>query len=70
MIQNLLPVLRELGLVTIFSDVYFGTAGKLFDPVTGKITDPAYTRRVKKFLDEIVWMARALRYARENIAAP
>ena len=70
MIQSLLPVLRELGLVTIFSDVYFGTAGKLFDPVTGKITDPAYTRRVEKFLDELVWMARALRYARENIPAP
>jgi len=32
MIQSLLPVLRELGLVTIFSDVYFGSAGKLFDP--------------------------------------
>src|SRR5262249_41547375 len=26
MIQNLLPVLRELGLVTIFWDVYFGNA--------------------------------------------
>src|SRR5213595_2814086 len=69
MIQNLLPVLRELGLVTIFSDVYFGTAGKLFDPATGKITDPAYTRRVEKFLDELVWMARALRHARENLPA-
>ena len=67
MIQSLVPVLRELGLVTIFWDVYFGTAGKLFDPSTGKITDPAYIGRVKKFLDELVWMARALRYARENI---
>ena len=66
----MLPVLRELGLVTIFWDVYFGTAGKLFDPATGKITDLAYIRRVKKFLDELVWMARALRYARENIPAP
>jgi hypothetical protein len=36
MIQSLLPVLRELGLVTIFWDVYFGNAGKLFDPGTGK----------------------------------
>ena len=44
MIQSLLPVLRELGLVTIFWDVYFGTAGKLFDPATGNITDPAYSR--------------------------
>jgi len=70
MIQSLLPVLRELGLVTIFWDVYFGNAGKLFDPVTGKITDPAYTRRVEKFLNELVWMARALRHARENIPAP
>jgi NAD(P)H-dependent FMN reductase len=70
MIQSLIPVLRELGLVAIFWDVYFGNAGKLFDPVTGKITDPAYTHRVKKFLDELVWMSRALRYARENIPAP
>ena len=69
MIESLLPVLRELGLVAIFWDVYFGTAGKLFDPATGKITDPAYGRRVAKFLDELVWMARALRYARENIPA-
>jgi NAD(P)H-dependent FMN reductase len=69
MIQSLLPVLRELGMVTIFSDVYFGNAGTLFDPATGRITDPAYSRRVKKFVDELVWMARALRFARENIPA-
>jgi NAD(P)H-dependent FMN reductase len=69
MIQSLLPVLRELGLVTIFSDVYFGNARMLFDPASGKITDLAYTRRVEKFLNELVWMERALRYARENLPA-
>ena len=69
MIQSLLPVLRVLGLVAIFSDVYFGTAGKLFDPVTGKITDPAYVGRVEKFLNELVWMARALRFGRETLAS-
>lgn len=69
MIQSLLPVLRELGLVTIFWDVYFGNAGKLFDPATGKIADPSYAGRLDKFLNEIVWMARALRFARENLAA-
>jgi NAD(P)H-dependent FMN reductase len=69
MIQSLLPVLRELGLVTIFWDVYFGTASKLFDPASGKMTDPAYSGRVKKFVDELIWMARALRFARENIPA-
>lgn len=67
MIQSLLPVLRELGLVTIFSDVYFGSAGKLFDATTGKITDSAYAGRLDKFLNELIWMARALRFARENI---
>ena len=67
MIQSLLRVLRELGLVTIFWDVYFGTAGKLFDPATSQITDPAYVGRLKKFLNELVWMARVLRFGRENL---
>jgi NAD(P)H-dependent FMN reductase len=70
MIQSLVPVLRELGLVTIFWDVYFSRAEKLFDAATGKITNPAYTGRVKRFLDELVWMSRALRHARENIPPP
>jgi NAD(P)H-dependent FMN reductase len=67
MIQNFLPVLRALGMVTIFWDVYFGNAGKLFDTATGTITDPAYTGRLDKFLNELVWMARALRFGRENL---
>ena len=67
MIQSLLPVLRELGLVAIFEDVHFGGVGKLFEPATGEITDPAYSRRVGKLVDELVWMARALRFARENL---
>src|SRR6266702_3638069 len=46
MIQSLVPVLRELGLVTIFWDVYFGGAGKLFDPTTGAFADPAYAGRL------------------------
>jgi hypothetical protein len=58
-----------LGLVTIFWDVNFGLVGKLFESASGKITDPAYVRRLKKFVDELVWMARALRFARENIPA-
>ncbi|CAN5503631.1 NAD(P)H-dependent oxidoreductase [soil metagenome] len=67
MIESLLPVLRELGLVAIFTDVYFGSVRKLFDPESGQITEPAYAGRVSKFFDELVWMARALRHARENL---
>jgi NAD(P)H-dependent FMN reductase len=66
-IQNLLPVLRELGLVTIFWDGNFSNVQSLFDQ-QGRILDPSYARRLDKFLAELVWMARVLRYGRENIA--
>jgi len=66
-IENLLPVLRELGLVTIFEDVNFGKVGTLFDE-RGRLLDENYVRRVDKFLDELIWMARVLRHGRENIA--
>ncbi len=65
-IENLLPVLRELGLVTIFWDGNFSGAHKLFDE-SGNILDDAYVRRTDKFLKELIWMARTLRHGRENI---
>jgi NAD(P)H-dependent FMN reductase len=68
MIENLLPVLRELGLTAIFTDVNFGNAGKLFDE-NGRLLDENYVRRVGKFLDELIWMARALRNGRESSPA-
>ena len=37
-IQSLLPVMRELGLVTTFYDLNFGSVNKLFDE-SGKIID-------------------------------
>jgi NAD(P)H-dependent FMN reductase len=66
-IQNLLPVLRELGLVTIFWDGNFSGAHKLFD-ADGKILDQEYVKRIDQFLKELIWMAKVLRYGRENIS--
>src|SRR5262245_41739358 len=66
-IENFQPVLRELGLVSIFWDVNFGTVGKVFDP-NGQLLDQAYVRRTKKFLSELIWMAKVLRYGRENVS--
>ena len=66
-IENLLPVLRELGLVTTFNDVNFGSVGKLFDE-SGKLLDESFIRRIDRLLDEVIWMARVLRNGRENIA--
>jgi len=67
-IEGLLPVMRELGLVAIFEDVNFGKVGTLFDE-QGNLLDQSYVRRVDKFLNELIWMARALRHGRENISA-
>ena len=65
-IQDLLPVLRELGLVTIFWDVNIGPVSRVFDE-SGQLLDPALVRRTDKFLDELVWMSRTLRHGRESI---
>lgn len=65
-IQNLLPVLRELGLVTIFWDGNFSGAHKLFD-AGGKLLDQSYVKRIDQFLKELIWMAKVLRHGRENI---
>jgi NAD(P)H-dependent FMN reductase len=66
-IESLLPVMRELGLVTIFEDVNFGRIGSLFDE-RGQLLDENFVRRVDTFLNELIWMSRVLRYGRENVA--
>lgn len=66
-IQNLLPVMRELGLVTIFWDGNFSNVQNLFD-ANGAIKDASYIGRIDKFLAELVWMAKVLRYGRENVS--
>jgi NAD(P)H-dependent FMN reductase len=64
-IEGLLPVMRELGLVTIFEDVNFGKVQEIFDE-EGRLLDHSYVPRVDKFLNELIWMARVLRHGREN----
>jgi NAD(P)H-dependent FMN reductase len=66
-IENLLPVMRELGLVTIFWDVNFSRVGTVFDE-SGTLLDQAFVPRIDKFLRELVWMAKTLRHGREHVA--
>src|SRR6184192_1663512 len=66
-IQDLLPVMRELGLVMIFWDVNFSVVQNVFD-ASGALRDEAYLPRIDKFLKELVWMAKTLRHGREQIA--
>jgi len=66
-IENLLPVMRELGLVTIFWDGNFSGVQSLFD-AAGNILDQAYYKRIDKFLGELVWMSKVLRHGREQVS--
>jgi NAD(P)H-dependent FMN reductase len=66
-IENLLPVMRELGLVTIFWDVNVSSVRNVFDD-SGALREPALLRRIDKFLRELFWMSRTLRYGRENVS--
>ena len=66
-IESLLPVLRELGLVTIFWDGNFSKAQSLFN-AEGKLLDQSHVKRIDKFLSELIWMSKVLRHGRENIA--
>ena len=66
-IEALLPVLRELGLVTTFTDVNFSKVRSTFSEA-GELQDEKFVGRVGKFLDELIWMSRVLRHGRENIA--
>ena len=65
-IESLLPVLRELGLVAIFWDVHFPKVQDVFDE-SGALRDRAFVPRIDKFLHELVWMAKTLRHGREHI---
>jgi NAD(P)H-dependent FMN reductase len=65
-IENMLPVMRELGLVTIFWDGNFSSVQNIFDQ-TGNLLEQAYVRRLEKFIKELIWMARTLRHGRKNI---
>ena len=65
-IENLLPVMREVGLVTIFWDVNFSNVQAVFDQ-DGRLLDEAFLRRIDKFLKELIWMAKTLRYGRDHV---
>jgi NAD(P)H-dependent FMN reductase len=66
-IQGLLPVMREIGLVTIFWDVNVGGVEKLFD-ADGRLLDEALVRRSERFVRELLWMSKVLREGREQVA--
>ena len=67
-IEAMVPMVRELGLAVTFTDLNFPSAGSKF-AANGQLLDDAYEPRVKGFLDELVWMAKTLRWGRGNLAS-
>lgn len=65
MVEQLRLVAIELEMVPIHSAIYFPKVWEAFDE-QGNPKDPAYPDRIKTFLDELVWYAKALKTAREQ----
>jgi NAD(P)H-dependent FMN reductase len=65
-IEAMVTMVRELGLAATFTDLNFPSVQKKFDEV-GQLVDSAYEKRANDFLDEIVWMARVLKWGRQNV---
>ena len=65
-IQSMIPMVRELGLAVTYSDLNMSKMKETFSE-DGKLLDEAYVGRADKFLEELVWMATALKWGRENL---
>lgn len=65
-IEAMVPMVRELGLVVTFADLNFPKVQNVFDD-EGKLLDNAFEKRAADFLDELVWMSRVLKWGRANV---
>jgi NAD(P)H-dependent FMN reductase len=68
-IESLVHTVREMGLVATFSDVYFPQVQNTFDE-EGNLKDESYVKRIERAFTELIWMAKALKYGRENLGGP
>lgn len=66
-IESILPIVRGMGLVATYQDVHFPKVQDLFDE-QGNILDESYKKRVLRSFDDLIWMAKALKWGRENIS--
>jgi len=65
-VESLVHVVRELGMVATFSDVFFPKVKELFDE-KGALTDSSYEEAIQKAYQELIWMAKVLKHGREQI---
>ena len=65
-IEALVSTVREMGMTATFSDVYFPQAQNLFNE-DGSIKDEGYIRRITRAYEELIWMAKTLKWGREHV---
>lgn len=65
-IEALVNTVREMGMAATFSDVYFPEVQNLFDE-NGEIKDLGYVKRIERAYTELIWMAKSLKWGRENL---
>jgi NAD(P)H-dependent FMN reductase len=65
-IEQMVQVVRELGLAVTFTDLNFSKVRDAFDE-KGNLKNEKYVGRLAKFLNELVWMSRVMRHGREEI---
>ena len=68
-VEALLPTLKAFGLSTIVADLNFGNVKTLVD-ASGALNHEAkatYGRRFERFMAELLWLAKTLKYGRENL---
>ena len=65
-IEVMVKVVRELGLVVTSADLNFPKVQELFDE-QGNLKDKAYEERISGFLNELEWMAQSLQWGRKNL---
>jgi len=64
-IEALVQSVREMGMVSIFTDVYFPNVQELFD-LNKKLLDEKYIESIKRVFTELIWMTKTLKYGREE----
>lgn len=65
-IEALVTAVREMGMVSTFTDMQFPKINDLFDD-NGTLLNESYREYVKGAWIELIWMSKTLQYGRENL---
>lgn len=62
-IEHLVPSLRKMGFILLQYDVHFPNVNDVFNDA-GELQDQKYINRVEKIYDELLWMTKTLKAAK------